>query len=350
MNTAQTAMLNVQHQPVLQQLAPSTIAVFRALQLGDMLCAIPALRALRAAAPHARITLIGLPWAQQLVSRFSRYLDDFVAFPGHQAFPEQPLQADLVPAFYEAMRARNFDLAVQMHGSGQISNQIVAAFGAKAMAGYAVAAGAGVASTYLVDYPQNGAEPIRLLGLTDFLGAPAVGTDLEFPLSPDDEQELRASGLDTGLVAGSYICIHPGARSRDKCWPPQRFAEVADRLADEFGLAVVLTGSAKEADLTAAVAAHMRNKAHDTAAPLSIGAMALLMSRARLLVCNDTGVSHIAAGLRLPSVVIFSNADIERWAPLDQALHRCIRDPQGKQAATVLQLARSLLVQSTHAD
>jgi hypothetical protein len=298
---------------------------------------------LRAALPRARITLIGLPWAEQFAIRFNRYIDDFVAFPGHPAFPEQPVQENLVPGFYESMCSRNFDLALQMHGSGQVSNRIVSEFGAKAVSGYVATEGVALDAGRFLEYPADGAEPLRLLKLTEFLGAPSMGMHLEFPLSAQDDHELDQSGLATGLTAGTYICIHPGASIRDKCWPPQRFAEVADRLCDEFDGPIVLTGSTKETDLTAAVAAHMRNKAVDAAVPLSIGAMAALMSRARLLICNDTGVSHIAAGLRLPSVVIFSKANMQRWSPLDQARHRCIWDPEGLHAAAVLEHARTLL-------
>lgn len=330
--------------PPLRRMEIGSMAVFRALQLGDMLCAVPAMRALRTALPAARITLVGLPWAEQFARRFHAYIDDFVAFPGHPTFPEQPVRETLVPAFYDAMRARRFDLAIQLHGSGRISNRIVGAFGAKAAAGYVTANGEGEFAPGLsLVYPDNGSEPIRLLRLAQFLGAASSATGLEFPITEEDERELNESGLAAGLAPGRYICIHPGAGIRDKCWPPHLFAAVADRLAEEFGLALVLTGSSKEADLTAAVAQHMRTPSIDAAAPISIGAMAALMGRARLLICNDTGVSHIAAGLRLPSVVVFTTADIQRWSPLDRDLHRCIRDPEGRRVETVLEQARALL-------
>jgi hypothetical protein len=132
-------------------------------------------------------------------------------------------------------------------------------------------------------------------------------------------------------------------RERDKCWPPRCFAAVADEIAAEFGLDVVLTGSAAETDLAEQVAADMRHPVINTVGPLSIGAMAALMRGARLLVCNDTGVSHIAAGLELPSVVIFSKADMRRWAPLNRRLHRCLRDPAGEHAELALAHARALL-------
>lgn len=338
--------------PLLQRRSVDRVAVFRALQLGDMLCAVPALRALRARLPQARITLVGLPWATQFAERFSGYIDDFAAFPGHPEFPEQAAGAEKAPAFYREMRERRFDLAIQLHGSGRISNRVVRDFGASVTAGHADAAVdadsaaiAGDDPACFLPWPETGPEPLRLLGLTTFLGAPPAGAHLEFPITRQDERELADSGLAAGLSRGRYLCIHPGARFLDKCWPAQRFAEIADSLADAFGLTVVLTGSGKERGLAEAVANAMRHPAVNAAAPISIGAMAALMRDARLLVCNDTGVSHIAAGLRLPSVVVFSKADIARWSPLDTVRHRCIWDPAAEHAATVLREAEALLTQ-----
>jgi len=329
--------------PLLHRLDVQSVVVFRALQLGDMLCAVPALRALREAVPQARITLVGLPWARQFAQRFACYIDDFIAFPGHPMLPEQPVRHGELTAFYANLCAQAPTLALQMHGSGDITNEIVAGFGARAMAGYTSGEPVHTEKTVLFPFPQVGAEPERVLGLVRQLGAISTDERLEFPLTQEDERELEESGLVADLIPGTYICIHPGARHRDKCWPPQRFAEVADRLAAEFKVKVVLTGSANEADLTGQVASHMKAKAIDAAAPISVGAMAVLMSRSRLLLCNDTGVSHIAAGLKLKSVVIFSKADIARWAPLDRHNHRCIWDPGAERASMALQHARALL-------
>ncbi len=329
--------------PWLAQAGQDSLLVFRALHLGDMLCAVPALRSLRAALPATRITLVGLPWAEQFAARFPAYVDEFIAFPGDASFPEQAVRQHELADFHEVMRARRFDMAVQLHGSGTRSNDVVRGFGARAMAGFG--SGAAHDGEYLHPYPDSGAEPLRLLELVRQLGAPDRGIHLEFPITDSDERELGASGLGAQAVPGNYICIHPGARERDKCWAPERFAQVADTLATETGMQVVLTGSAGEAALTAAVASHMRSRAIDAAGPVSIGAMATLMSRARLLISNDTGVSHIAAGLGLPSVVIFSKADIRRWAPLNDQRHRALWDPAGEKAHEVLAHARSLLAQ-----
>src|ERR671922_2960957 len=90
--------------------APRRVAVLRALKLGDLLCAVPALRSLRAGLPDAAVTLIGLGWARQLVDRFDRYLDDFLELPGFPGLPEEPPDVRALPAMLAEAHARDFDL------------------------------------------------------------------------------------------------------------------------------------------------------------------------------------------------------------------------------------------------
>lgn len=306
------------------------VAVVRALPgWGDMLCSVPALRALRRALPHANITLVGLPWAAAFVKRFSRYIDDLLEFPGFPGFPvpEEP-EAGAILAFLAAAHGRRFDIALQMHGSGITSNPFTEMLGARCTAGCYVQGNYCPDPERFLPYPAAEHEIRRGLRLLEFLGAPSQGEDLEFPLIREDWAELSSMGAASGLHDREYVCIHPGASLPARRWIPERFARVADALSQK-GLPVVLTGAASERDLAREVGAQMRMPFRDLTGPMSFGALGALISRARLLICNDTGVSHLASALRVPSVVVFTAADPERWAPLDHALHRAVHVPVG---------------------
>jgi ADP-heptose:LPS heptosyltransferase len=319
---------------------PRSVVVFRALQVGDTLCAVPALRALRQRLPRARITLVGLPWARQLVERLSREIDEFIAFPGHPALPERACDPHAYRAFVHCVQARRFELALQLHGSGIISNGIITEFETRWQAGFCKLEAD--ASRAWFPYPDSGHEIRRLLALTTHLGAPPCGEGLSFLLNEEDEGELARAGLAGPLSGPAYACLHVGARDEKRRWPLERFAELADALAAR-GLRIVLTGSEHEHTLIQAVAGAMRAPAFDAAGAISLGAMAVLMRGARLLVSNDTGVSHLAVALGLPSVVIFRASDIRRWAPLDSRLHQAVQDPEGIRGQAVLARALQLM-------
>jgi ADP-heptose:LPS heptosyltransferase len=299
------------------------IAVFRALQLGDMLCAIPAFRALRHAAPQAKITLIGLPWARDFARRYAHLIDDFLAFPGFPGFPEQPVSLRELPGFLNAAQRRDFDLVIQMHGSGALSNPLAVAFGGRQHAGYFIEGQYCPDPQAFLAWRDGEHEVLRYLRLMRNLGATPRGDHLEFPLQPTDWQSLQRTSVHARLrlpERGSYACVHAGARLPSRRWPARRFAELADRVAG-LGLTIVLTGSAEEKDITQQVARHMSAPVLDLAGQTDLGAMAALVSEAALVVCNDTGMSHIAAAVNTPSVVISSGADAARFAPLDARRH-----------------------------
>ncbi len=309
---------------LLHTVAPRRIVIFRALQLGDMLCAVPALRALRRAAPRAYITLIGLPWARSFVERYADLVDELVAFPGALGFPEQTESNDGLPAFLAAMRARRFDLAIQLHGSGGIANDLLFALGARAQAGF-VQTGEAPRPGCFIGWPDSLPEPERYLALTTALGAPSMGRALHFPVTAADEAGYAALVAQYGIEPARLVLVHPGAQLPSRRWPAQRFAAVADALAAD-GWQIAITGTAQESELTAGMLGAMDAPALYLAGASSLGVLAALVGCARLVVCNDTGVSHVAAAMHAPSVVIASGSDTRRWAPLDHDLHRVLAD------------------------
>lgn len=303
---------------------PQTIIIVRSLPgLGDFLCWVPALRALRIALPDTQITWIGLPESAYLMQRFPHYIDQGLEFPGYPGIPEAPVSPQRTVNFLLQTQQLNFDLALQMHGSGAVINGFTLLLGAKQSAGFFPLGHDCPDHDRFLPYPEHEPEVWRHLRLLDFLGIPLQGDHLEFPLWKSDWDEFSAIAAAYDLRPGSYICVHPGASQSTKRWAYQNFAAVADRLAAQ-GFQIVLTGTTAEIELTQAIARTMQFPSINLAGQTSLGALAVLLTQARLLICNDTGISHLAAALQTKSVVIFSNSDSQRWAPLDRRRHQVI--------------------------
>ncbi|MGH9905740.1 MAG: hypothetical protein ACRD8U_09190 [Pyrinomonadaceae bacterium] len=83
-----------------------------------------------------KITLIGLPWAKNFAGRFACYLDDFVGFPGFPGMPGHASDVYALPEFLAHPQRQRYDLAIQMHGPGEIVNSLVAALGSRISAGF----------------------------------------------------------------------------------------------------------------------------------------------------------------------------------------------------------------------
>jgi len=293
------------------------IGVFRALQLGDMLCHIPAMRALRSAYPLAEIVLIGLPWCKDLVSRFSHLFDRFIHFPGYPGLPEQPFNEAEYSVFREKVQAESFDLLLQMQGNGTIVNEMMADWNPKHVAGFSPDKTSGL---YLL-YPENIHEIERHLGLLYHLEIPSAGTHLEFPIFDEDTRSLGECGFP--FAKNTYVCIHAGSRGSYRQWPPENFA-AAGNLCAEYGLRLVLTGTAAERPIVDKVIEHLNYPFFDACGLTGIGGVAQLIKEAALIVCNCTGVSHIAAAVKTPGIIISMDGEPERWGPLDKQLHKTI--------------------------
>ncbi|MGK5448193.1 glycosyltransferase family 9 protein [Streptomyces radiopugnans] len=288
------------------------IAYLRArVGLGDVLCTVPALRALRAARPDVRVAFATWVEMAPVLDRFRDYVDELLPFHGYPGIPDRPVDPEGLREFLRS--AGRFDLVVQGYGDRPAANEVCEAMAAPLTGGFAAAGFTGDSPWYL-PYPRHVHEVHRHLLLVEHLGVP-VGADdaLEFPLRAADEACLAGLSRVHRLRPGGYAVVHPGASSPSRRWPPERFAAVADGLADS-GLRTVLTGVPGEEAVTAAVLRHARSRPVDLTASTSLGELACLLRDAALLVTNDTGTAHLAAAVGTPTVAVFLSGDPVRWA------------------------------------
>lgn len=311
------------------------IAIFRALQLGDLLCAIPAIRVLKHACPQAEITLLGLSWAENFVKRFSGYFSGFIRFPGYPGLREQSFHLKNFIAFLHDVNKEQFDLLIQMHGNGSIINPMIGMLGAKRTAGYFEAGKYCPDKELFMAYPEDHSEIKKHLSLMNFFGFPSGEYQLEFPVLQGEQKHFKELCKIIGIKSKEYVCVHPGARDTKRMWHPKKFALVADKIAEK-GYKIVLTGTEMERHAVELVEKYMRYEAINCVGKTDMGTLALLIKNSKMLFSNDTGVSHIASAVKTPSVLIFLASDPKRWAPLNKNLHRVILPEESENLDFVL--------------
>jgi ADP-heptose:LPS heptosyltransferase len=311
---------------ILQHSLPHKIAIVRLLPgLGDFLCIIPAVRALRRALPSAHIALIGLPTVKSLIQRFSHYYDELIEGPEFPGLTSCKSSVNEIVAGINRIQHQRLDLALQMHGNGSVSNSFTVLLGAKQNAGFYLSGQYCPDSAHFLEWTEPMSEILRYLALISFLGVPTQGDAIDFPLYPDDWQQMAQLLAVQGLhPEKQYVCLHPGASALEKCWSIRGFIDVINQIGN-LGPQIVLTGTEAEAALTQAIVETVAFPIINLTGLTHLGTLAALYCKASLVICNDTGVSHLAAAVGVPSVVIFSNSDPMRWAPLNRDRHRVIQ-------------------------
>jgi len=342
--------------PVLEEFGGvSRIAVLRGGGLGDLMYALPAVAALKAAYPGASVTLLCTPVQAELLSQTVGPVDETVILPfaeGVRPGPEDPHE---VERFFAGMRARNFDLAVQVHGGGRHSNPFLLRLGARHTVGTRTPDAAPLERTVPYVYYQH--EPLRALEVAGFAGAPPRELEARLQALPEFIQRLgQALPLGNGGLAkggsgrgdggpgyGRVLVIHPGATDPRRRWPAERFAAVARRAADD-GFRVYVVGDSSEKELAETVvelaleqagtgqpgtgqpaaghAAEARPAVESLAGNLSLGELAALLTGSTVVVANDSGPRHLAQALGTSTVGIYWAGNAINAAPLGRSKHR----------------------------
>ncbi|MCP9947464.1 SDR family NAD(P)-dependent oxidoreductase [Actinomadura madurae] len=278
--------------------------VLRALGLGDLLTAVPALRALRRGMPRARIALAA-PAALAPLARATGAVDGVLPASGLDA-PPRP--------------AGPVDVAVNLHGSGPRSHRLLAGLSPGRLLAFACRPSHPGGPEW--DPAEH--EVDRWCRLVAAYGFDADPGDLDLPVPA------------VPSPAPGAAVVHPGAAFPARRWPAERFAAVAAALRDG-GERVVVTGGPGEAHLARRV---VRLAGLDGAADLAgrtpLPELAALVAGARLVVCGDTGVAHLATAFRTPSVLLFGPTPPGRWGPPDRAEHHVLwtgrrGDPHGRE-------------------
>jgi ADP-heptose:LPS heptosyltransferase len=259
--------------------AVARIVVLRALGLGDLLTAVPALRAVRRAHPDAWISLAA-PAALRPLALHTGAVDELV--------PTAPLTA--LPASLHGA-----DLAVNLHGRGPQSVALLRASSPRRLVSYGLPDGA--------VWQDEEHEVVRWCRLVEQAGMAADPAELHLPVPAVAPP-----------VAGAVL-VHPGAAQPSRRWPVDRWAQVASAL-HAAGHPVHVTGGPDEHRLAVAVAqAAGLPEGQVLAGRTDLVHLTALVAAARLLVSADTGVAHVATAFGTPSVVLFGPNPPSLWGP-----------------------------------
>jgi heptosyltransferase II len=277
--------------------------------VGDAVMALPALRAVRSRFPESEITILAKPYVAAIYQ--NQHICDNVMMVDHKH--------DMVGE----IRARKFDVALLLQNAFEAA-WLAWRAGIPKRIGYA-RDGRSILLTKPIPVPRPGEIPaheqfyfLELLRRAGWLDALPNETSIALRVPEENRRGAGEFLLAEGARPGSLrIAIGAGASyGSAKCWPPDRFAEMANRLQVLTGAEVILFGTSAEAAVSSVITAGMHQRPIDLTGKTSIADLPALLSQCHLFIGNDSGAMHVAAAVGLPVVAVFGPTDPLGTAPV----------------------------------
>ncbi|MFL6129950.1 MAG: glycosyltransferase family 9 protein [Mycobacteriales bacterium] len=294
------------------------ILVVRADNLGDVLMAGPALRALRRAAPRATLTLLAAPAGAGATSLLPEVGAVLVVSPSWQQLGDDPVDPAGETELVDRIAAGRHDAAVVLTSFSQ--SPWPAAY-ACVLAGVPVRVGmskefGGALLTHWVPAVDDAVHQVdRMLAVLAAVGVPAADRRLTVRVPSAAVPAARAALATARVSPGTpYAVLLPGASCPSRRWPPARFAATAGLLAGA-GLVPVVAGPAAERELVLTAAGP---SGVPLGGALDVPGLAALLAGAEVAVVNNSGGLHLAAAVGTPVVCAFAGTELEsQYAPRD---------------------------------
>ena len=294
------------------------ILLIRPDHLGDVLLTTPAIKALRAAFPQAEIHALAGAWSAGVLASYPE-IDMVLTLP----FPAFTRQAEdsawYVPYAMALRSARHlrrvgYQSAVILRPDHWWGALLARLAGIPQRVGYDLPGVRNFVNEAL-EFRQEHAVMQNLRLVEVLTGSPSA-VEYEFPVNAADREYIDEYLHDRGVgYQQNVFCIHPGTGAWVKHWDVEKWATVADTLTEQRDAEVVLTGSSHERALVGSIATHMKNRPHLLAGDTTVGQLAALYARARVVLGPDSGPLHLAAAVNGPTVALFGPADPVEFAP-----------------------------------
>ena len=296
--------------------APKRILVLRYRFIGDTILTVPFMRNLRRAEPDAYIVWAVAPGSSEVVQGIP-YVDELIFWDPvtihadsrgtHRTFGAKV-------KFIRELRARRFDKVYVLKRSFG-SALIGYLSGAGKRIGFATE-GRSFLLTTAVPYRHDQHEVQNFLDVLRADGVPVVDDYLEAWLSVDEQQFADRFLQEAGVAPEEMVIgIHPFAANPPRAWHLDNFIELAERLQEQYGARILFFGGQGDREALPAIRAAMKQPPLEAVGSTTLRQTMALLSRCRLLVCNDSGIMHLAASLQVPLVALFGPQSPVKFGP-----------------------------------